>query len=726
MKKLLLVFLIFFTASVTFAQQYKSHKVVKGENVYRIAKRYNTTVEAIYKINPTAKDGVSEGEILAIPIVNNQEYNTHIVEKGDTVYSLSKKYNVTTETIYLLNPEAEKGLNIGQVLNVGKIRQKDQVAIDETTDAGKDKVLEDLKVVPKEPKIIRFISHKVKRKETLYGISKFYKITVEDIKRNNKRLYSEQIKKKDIIRIPVYADEPVETVTVIKDSVDSRLSTTTKYIIKPKDTKYGIARRHGITTTELEQLNPNMNPNFPIGSEIVVPTTVFVSFEEAIKPGFELYEVKPKETIFRILNRTGISSDSLFKMNPYLRDGLKAGMVITIPKDTLGIPSELSKGKYVDLRKSLYNFTPKKIAVMLPFCLDTLKVEAIKETGEYLKNKKNLRIVLDLYSGILIAVDSAKANGVTTDLTVYDTQKSNNKEYITELINENNFDETDVVIGPLYQTNAEVVAAELKKYNTAVFSPASRRELSMYDNFFQTNPSNEMLQEKIISFVEKDSTDKNIVIIVQKGKKHEKIKEKLITKFPEAKIAKIEEGNYVYEVRLAKVLDKNKPNWVFLESDDVAMIANVIPLLNAKAESHKITLFTTDKNGAFDDDNIKNNHLSKLHLHYPSVDKEFDAEEDEDGNSIVNEETSAFEKKYKKEYGIYPNNWAVRGFDITYDILMRLGTADDIYHGSSFERTTEYVGNKFNYSKKELGGYYNKATYLIKFEDDLKLTVIED
>ena len=282
-------------------------------------------------------------------------------------------------------------------------------------------------------------------------------------------------------------------------------------------------------------------------------------------------------------------------MNPYLRDGLKAGMVITIPKDTLTTNIGLEKGGLVNLEKNLYNFTPKKIAVMLPFCLDTLKIDAIEQTGEFLKNKQSLRIALDLYSGILMAVDSAKTRGITTDLAVYDTQKNNNKDYIKKLIDENNFDETDVVIGPLYQNNAEVVAAELKKYNTAVFSPASKREINRYDNFFQTRPSSEMLQEKIISFVEKDSTDKNIVLIVQQWKKHEKIKEKLIAKFPEAKIAKIEEGNYMYEVRLNKVLDRNRPNWVFLESDDVAMIANVIPLLNAKAESHKITLFTTDK-----------------------------------------------------------------------------------------------------------------------------------
>ncbi len=721
MKKFLLVFLLLVIGISSYAQQYKSHTVEKGENVYRIAKRYNTTPEAIYKINPTAKDGIKEGEILAIPISDGQEYKTHVVDKGDTVYSLSKKYNITTETIYLLNPEAVNGINIGQILNVGKVEKNEATAID-SSEPNKETVLDSLKVIPDDRKIIRFITHKVKRKETLYSIAKKYNITVEDIKKNNKRLYSEQIRKKDRLRIPVYEAKPA-TNEVVTDSIDSRLSVTTKYRVRPKDTKYGIARRHGITISELEQLNPDMNPDFPIGMEITVPTTIFVSLRDSIQPGFRLYEIQPKETMFGLVRRLDISSDSLLKMNPYIKDGLKAGMVITIPEekevDTLAV--DLSKAKYLDLGSKLYNFKPKKVAIMLPFSVDTMDFNARQRVEEQLKSKQSLRISLDLYSGVLVAIDSAKTKGITTELNVYDTQKSNNQKHIKELIEQNDFETTDVVIGPLYQSNLEIVASELKKYDTPVFSPASRKESELYDNFFQTRPTNKMLQEKIISFVEKDTTDKNIIIIVQQGEKYEEIKARLTAKFPDAKVAKIEEGNYLYAIHLAKVLDDKRPNWVFLESSDVAMISNVIPLLNAKAESHKVTLFTTDKNGAFDDDNIKNEHLSKLHLHYPSVDKEFDEEENKEGKK----EISPFAKKYKERFGVFPNNWAIRGFDIAYDVLMRLGTADDLYHAVSFEGTTEYVENKFNYAKKPLGGYYNKATYLIKFDDDLKLTVVE-
>ncbi|TPN84752.1 LysM peptidoglycan-binding domain-containing protein [Aquimarina algicola] len=720
MKKFLVVFLLFFVYVSTYAQQYKSHKVAKGENVYRIAKRYNTTPEAIYKINPTAKDGIKEGQILAIPVANNEEYKTHTVAKGDTVYSLAKQYGITVENIYLLNPEAANGINIGQVLNVGKIEEKNnQDTVESTPDDNKDSVLENLKATSNEP--IRFITHKVKRKETLYGISRKYKITVEDIKKYNKRLYSEQIKKKDKIRIPVYADDRIENPIQI-DSTDSRVTTTTKYKIQPKDTKYSIARRHGITVEELEQLNPDLGEGFPVGKEIIVPTSVFVSLKETLRPGFELYKVKPKETIFGILKRTGLSSDSLFKMNPYLKDGLKEGMVITIPKDTLSITIE--EGTYLNLEKNLYNFKPKKLAVMLPFSLDTLNLNARKNVEGYLKRKESLRIALDLYSGILIAADSAKTKGITTELNIFDTKKNNNKKLIKQLMDQQDFENTDAIIGPLYQSNLEVVASELKKYNIPVFSPASRRESKQYDNFFQTRPTNTMLQDKIISFVKKDSTNKNIVIIVQKGKKHEEVKSKLVSAFPNAKIPRIEEGNYVYEVRLNRVLDRNKPNWVFLESDDVAMISNVIPLLNAKAESHKITLFTTNKNGAYDNDNIKNEHLSRVHLHYPSVNKEFNNNElkVKEGEEI---ELTPFVKRYKKQYGIKPNKWVVRGFDIAYDILMRLGTADDVYHSASINGTTEYVENKFNYSKKPQGGYQNNAAYLIKFDNDLELKLVE-
>ncbi len=721
MKKIfVLVFALLFVG-LTYGQQYKSHKVAKGENVFRIAKRYNTTQEEIFRANPTAKDGIKEGEVLAIPVIDDQEYRTHVVVEGDTVYNLSRKYKISEELLYTLNPEAKNGINLGQILRVGRLEKNKGTKEQQISDP----ILDSIKPLPEIRKLVGFKTYKVKkRKETLYSIAKSYNITVEDIKKHNKRLYSEHIKKRDKIRIPIFEEDSSldQGKVSTADTLGNRLLSTTRYIIKPKETKFSIARRHGITIAQLEQLNPGLDSDFQIGREIIVPTTIFVPLEEKIDTNvFELYEVPENETIYSILKRTNISSDSLFSMNPYLKDGLKSGMVITLPKrstrDSLAI--NFAERKADNLENMLSNFKTKRIAVMLPFGLDTLNLEARNEIEDFIKSRKGqgIRVALDFYKGVRIAVDSAKTKGLSVELSVYDTQKNNNVNHIKRVINDNNFDELDAVVGPLYQANVEAVAAELKKYDTPVFSPISKKESKLYSNFFQTRPTDIMLQDKLMAYVENDPTDKNIIIITQQGKKHEKVKERLIAKFPDAKVAKIEKGNYLYEVNLNKVLVKNKLNWVIFESDDVAMISNVSTLLNAKVESHKVTLFTTDKNDAFEDDSIKNEYLSKLHLHYPSIDKEYD--------NYTNKKVTPFVARYKKQYGTIPNKYSVRGFDITYDILMRLGTADDLYHAASFEGTTEYVENKFNYAKKLLGGYYNKASYIIKFDDDLKLTVIE-
>jgi len=411
MKKVLLFFFVLFITSFGFAQQYKSHKVIQGENVYRIAKRYNTTPEAIFKINPTAKEGIQEGQILAIPVTDDQEYKVHVVEEGDTAYNISKKYNTTPEAIYELNPDAENGINLGQILRVAKLEKKAVGDVENPTKEISDPVIDSIKPLEDIRQIIRFKTHKVRRKENLYRIAKKYDITVDDIKKHNKRLYSEQIRKRDKIRIPIYAEVKEEVVENTRplDSLSSRISTTTKYIIKPKDTRYNIARRHGITVGQLNQLNPEMDPNFPIGMEIIVPSTIFVSLEEVIAPEFELYEVQPKETVYSILKRTEISSDSLFKMNPYLIEGLKAGMVIRLPKrdevDSLAI--DFPEGKSLKLDSMLSNFKTKKLAVMLPFALDTLDLDIRKEAEEFIKSRKGIgtRVALDFYKGVQMAID---------------------------------------------------------------------------------------------------------------------------------------------------------------------------------------------------------------------------------------------------------------------------------------------------------------------------------
>ncbi|MDX1463676.1 MAG: peptidoglycan-binding protein, partial [Marinirhabdus sp.] len=95
------------------------------------------------------------------------------------------------------------------------------------------------------------------------------------------------------------------------------------------------------------------------------------------------------------------------------------------------------------------------------------------------------------------------------------------------------------------------------------------------------------------------------------------------------------------------------------------------------------------------------------------------------GKSYVIDERDPFLISYKNKYGVLPNRFAVRGFDVTYDVLLRLASGEDVYDATNAEFETEYVENKFRYSKKLFKGYENKAMYILKFDETLNFEVVE-
>jgi hypothetical protein len=127
----------------------------------------------------------------------------------------------------------------------------------------------------------------------------------------------------------------------------------------------------------------------------------------------------------------------------------------------------------------------------------------------------------------------------------------------------------------------------------------------------------------------------------------------------------------------------------------------------------EVILMTTNKNRAFEGINISNYDLSKLKFQYPSVNRSYDVDQ-----------SNSFVSGYKKKYGAPPNRYVTRGFDLTMDILLRLATAEDLYKASNSDIETEYIENKFRYSKKLFGGYYNEAAYIVRYED-LKIVEVK-
>lgn len=121
------------------------HKIEKSQSLYSISKLYNTTLDAIYTLNPELKDGAKAGQEIKIAVtqeaksvqtattaVTNSSYSvshsdadtlkykTYRVSKGETVYSITKKFNLSNDYFDKLNPTAKQGLKEGQLVAIGE------------------------------------------------------------------------------------------------------------------------------------------------------------------------------------------------------------------------------------------------------------------------------------------------------------------------------------------------------------------------------------------------------------------------------------------------------------------------------------------------------------------------------------------------------------------------------------------------------------------------------
>lgn len=104
-------------------KEYYYYKVEKNETIYSITHKLGITHSRIVKYNPSVVDGVKSGQMLYFPVDEFGEgYGTvagtvnHLVRKGDTLFSLSRKYGVSTDAIVALNPGADLGIKIGETL----------------------------------------------------------------------------------------------------------------------------------------------------------------------------------------------------------------------------------------------------------------------------------------------------------------------------------------------------------------------------------------------------------------------------------------------------------------------------------------------------------------------------------------------------------------------------------------------------------------------------------
>src|SRR6476620_679800 len=196
----LTVFSFVFTVSAK-QEKYIKHTVVKGETINIIAQKYKVTPYDIYKLNPDSQNGIQLDSVLLIPLTEavnpvvanpkptpaatqNENPTTHLVQPKETLYSLSKQYNITIDELKAANGDLlNNGLKIGMNLKIPASGSAQNAVVAKPVEVQKPVVKETPKVVESKPitPAAGTTFHIIEPKETKYGISKKYGMTIAEL-----------------------------------------------------------------------------------------------------------------------------------------------------------------------------------------------------------------------------------------------------------------------------------------------------------------------------------------------------------------------------------------------------------------------------------------------------------------------------------------------------------------------------------------------------------------
>lgn len=352
--------------------------------------------------------------------------------------------------------------------------------------------------------------------------------------------------------------------------------------------------------------------------------------------------------------------------------------------------------------KTLVNQS-KKLALLLPFNLAKVQNDTVNTIADRLKKDKFLNMTLDFYSGALVAIDSAKQLGVSVDVSVFDSEETKNNSNIVNLIKQNKLEDFSAVIGPFYQANVEKTAELLSANQVAVISPLSKEVGKSYPNLFQTITSPNLIRSAIFDFMR--SKNGNIIAVVDKKKVS--VKKYIQENQKDVRFAVLDPNGALNSISLKSLLVKNKINYVVMETANTSMIKATISALLSVQQWFNVQLVILEPNETLDTDEIEFANLLRLKLMYPSMTRE-----------NTSPEAMLFEKNFKLKNKVTPNAFATRGFDVTFDTLMRLSQATTFAESASTQ-VTEQVETKFDYFKNETGGFANKGLYILYYDADL-------
>ncbi len=725
------------------------HIVQKGHTVYSISKVYDIPSEEIFFHNPDARNGISIDQILYLPLEsrdkeinqklnnNNFEYLLHIVQKKETLYGISKKYEVDIDVILDLNPEAEKGLKIGQYLKIPAITRE----LDPELPGAPDK----------------FVEHKVAAGETLYRLSKMYGVSIADIKKYNPSM-NQPIKVGEIIYFPYSSKDEI----IKKDTLQYKW-----YKVRAGDNIYKIALKKRISYDSILLVNPGLSETLNPGQRIKIPkTNPYKTYINHI--------VQNRSKLKKIAKMYGLGSKALNNLNPGKTKKLQRGELIKIPLPTYiplridtesetesslkPIPDKLLRIVDIDSircnQQYLHTEEVFKVALMLPLYLeeaDSMFVQRFKQME--VKSEFKSFNFLQFYEGFKLAVDSLVESGLRLEVFVYDVDNQVSKTI--QVLQKPELSEMDMIIGPLFRKNFKLVSNFARMFDIKIINPLSRRnEILDHENVIKLKP-NPQAQLKIVENIIKEENPQAKILLVRHnnykyGEEVSTLKQNLEmdiedrisiansmldniikhyseadTTLPDGELLEslnIEEiiiyrefvenaidDSTSFANRIDEIIFTNegiegvlrkasiiRENYVVAFSDNKAFAFELMTKLNELKDSINVVFIGLPEWDRFSD--METDHLHNLNIHFLS-----DSYIDYNNDAVIR-----FVKRYRDKYKTEPDKYAFDGYDIGFYFLSAM-----LHYGRSFERCLPYYDEQllqtsFQFKHSEPAGLENQ------------------
>lgn len=376
--------------------------------------------------------------------VNGKVYYKHTVEKGQTLYSIAKAYNVTEKQIM--------DANVG--LTSETLKADEYILVPRlVADNGKQKTVNN---APQTVDKKKFLVHNVEKGDTLYSIARKYKISVSQIEKDNPAIDIDHLSIGDTILIR-RAERGYASSDDIERELKERAENRDKELnegehrVAAGETVYSLSRAYGMTEEEFMTLNglssysdlkvgmvvrtKMVKPETAAENTMAKPATEFA--EESREEKREDRELRRQRDMEREADTTAVEYVAL---EGSLLDSLLSADVDIAPIEVTFPP--------LSMHHTL------KVALMLPFHM----------------NEKVNPYFVDFYRGVLIALEDLKAEGYDIDMSVFDTRGSG--ERINDIIDyEDGMRDAQLIIGPVYEDELRYVVGFAEDNEIPVISP---------------------------------------------------------------------------------------------------------------------------------------------------------------------------------------------------------------------------------------------------------------